>query len=128
MLTRLAGNLFDAQPLVCAAPNKNSKSRFILPRALMRPRKSRQCGAPSTRRTLDCVTTMRRPGPYEERARELARAAGLDPDARVERPGQRSMPLWCTYRDAARQEHLAREADALRAHIAPQAPQFQNSP
>jgi len=27
-------------------------------------------------------------------------------------PGLRSMPAWCSYRDAARQEHLAREAQA----------------
>jgi tRNA-splicing ligase RtcB len=71
---------------------------------------------------------MTRSDPYQERARALAREAGFDPDARVERPGMRSMPLWCTYRDAARQEHLVREADALRATIAPQAEQFQNSP
>jgi tRNA-splicing ligase RtcB len=71
---------------------------------------------------------MTRSDPYQERARALAREAGLDPDARVERPGMRSMPLWCTYRDAARQEHLMREAEALSATIAPQATQFQNSP
>jgi tRNA-splicing ligase RtcB len=74
---------------------------------------------------------MRRPDRYEERARALAVEAGLDPNGRVERPGQRSMPIWCTFRDAARQEHLAREADATAASIAAvttQAPQFQNSP
>jgi tRNA-splicing ligase RtcB len=74
---------------------------------------------------------MRRPDPYEPRARELALAAGLDPDARVERPGQRSMPTWCTFRDAARAEHMARETAAAAreiAAIAPQAAQFQNSP
>ena len=61
----------------------------------------------------------------------MAREAGLDPDGRIERPGQRSMPVWCTFRDAARKEHLAREAaDAAKAIAAekPQAPQFQNSP
>jgi tRNA-splicing ligase RtcB len=71
---------------------------------------------------------MRRPDPYEERARELATAAGLDPDARIERPGQRSMPVWCTFRDAARAEHLAREASALAVELAPQAPEFQKAP
>ncbi len=74
---------------------------------------------------------MRRPDPYEVRARELAIAAGLDPDARIERPGARSMPAWCTFRDAARAEHMAREADAAAAEIvtiAPQAAEFQNSP
>ena len=74
---------------------------------------------------------MRRPDPYEARARELAIAAGLDPDARIERPGERSMPAWCTFRDAARAEHMAREAEAAAAQIAtiaPQAAEFQNSP
>jgi tRNA-splicing ligase RtcB len=69
---------------------------------------------------------MRRPDAYETRARELAIAAGQDPDARVERPGQRSMPLWCTYRDAARTEHLAAEAAAV--VLPPQAPAYQNAP
>jgi tRNA-splicing ligase RtcB (3'-phosphate/5'-hydroxy nucleic acid ligase) len=71
---------------------------------------------------------MTRSDPYQERARELAIAAGLDPDNRIERPGQRSMPLWCTFRDAARAEHLAGDASALSAEIAPQAPEFQNAP
>src|ERR1700689_3862578 len=74
---------------------------------------------------------MRRSDPYQARARELASAAGLDPDARIERPGQRSMPAWCTFRDAARAEHMAREAAATAtqiAAIAPQAAAFQNSP
>ena len=40
------------------------------------------------------------------------------------------MPPWCTFRDAARKEQLAREAEAVAADIAikPQAPQYQNSP
>ena len=50
---------------------------------------------------------MRKPDPYEKRCRELAEAAGLDPDSRV---GEgRGMPLWCTFRDAARAEHMKRE-------------------
>ncbi|NPU68788.1 RtcB family protein [Bradyrhizobium sp. 83012] len=71
-----------------------------------------------------------RADPYKDRARELAIEAGLDPDARIERPGQRSMPLWCTFRDAARKEQLAREAEALADTVAsrPQAAQYQNSP
>jgi tRNA-splicing ligase RtcB len=71
-----------------------------------------------------------RSDPYQQRARELATEAGLDPDSRIERPGQRSMPLWCTFRDAARAEHNAREAAAVAADIAikPQERQFQNSP
>jgi len=74
---------------------------------------------------------MRRPDPFETRARELAVAAGLDPDARIERSGGRSMPAWCTFRDTARAEHMAREADAAAAEIAtiaPQAAEFQDSP
>ena len=74
---------------------------------------------------------MDRPDPYQERARELAREAGLDPDGGIERPGQRSMPVWCTFRDTVRKEHLAREAaDAANTIAAekPQARQFQNSP
>ena len=45
-----------------------------------------------------------RTDPYQERARQLATEAGLDPDARIDRPGQRPMPVWCTFRDAARKE------------------------
>jgi tRNA-splicing ligase RtcB (3'-phosphate/5'-hydroxy nucleic acid ligase) len=72
-----------------------------------------------------------RSDPYQARARALALEAGFDPDARLDRPGQRSMPVWCSFRDAARQEHLKREAAAASADIAaiaPQAPRFQNSP
>jgi tRNA-splicing ligase RtcB (3'-phosphate/5'-hydroxy nucleic acid ligase) len=74
---------------------------------------------------------MNRPDPYQERARTLAIAAELDPDARIERPGLRSMPTWCTFRDVARAEHLAREQAAAAADIAtiaPQAAAFQNAP
>src|ERR1700753_1974780 len=71
-----------------------------------------------------------RSDPYQQRARELALEAGLDPDAKIDRPGQRPMPLWCTFRDAARKEQLARETQAVAADIAiaPQSPQYQNSP
>src|ERR1700716_1389908 len=72
-----------------------------------------------------------RSDPYQARARALAVEAGLDPDARIERPGQKSMPTWCTFRDAARREHMARETAAASAEIAmiaPQASEFQNSP
>lgn len=72
---------------------------------------------------------MRRPDPYEIRARELAVTAGLDPDSRI---GEgRGVPAWCTFRDAARKEHAMQEAIELAAAlptIAPQAPEFQNSP
>jgi tRNA-splicing ligase RtcB len=69
---------------------------------------------------------MRRADPYESRARELALAAGVDADSRIERPGQRSMPAWCAYRDAARKERVASEATAV--ELPPQAPEFQNAP
>src|SRR5262245_33848008 len=74
---------------------------------------------------------MRKPDTYETRARELALAAGIDPDSRIERPGQRSMPAWCAYRDAARKEHLGAEAAEAEQSIAvnsPQAPRYVNSP
>ena len=60
---------------------------------------------------------MRRQGVFEERARELAVAAGLDPDARVARPGEvasgdkplRGWPAWCDFVGAARAERMAAE-------------------
>jgi tRNA-splicing ligase RtcB len=71
-----------------------------------------------------------RSDPYKERARALAVEAGLDPDAKIDRPGQRPMPLWCTFRDAARKERLARDAETVAVDIAsrPQAPLYRNSP
>lgn len=70
-----------------------------------------------------------RTDPYQVRARELAITAGLDPDARV---GEgRGRPVWCDFRDTARQEHVALEAAETAASIkmiAPQAPEFQDSP
>ena len=73
---------------------------------------------------------MARADPYQARARELAREAGLDPDGRIERPGQRSMPVWCTFREAARAERMKRETDATAAAIAitPQEAGFRDSP
>src|SRR6478736_4854621 len=71
-----------------------------------------------------------RSDPFQERARALAIEAGLDPDAKIDRPGQRPMPTWCLFRDATRKEKLARDAEAVAADIAlkPQAAQYQNSP
>jgi hypothetical protein len=68
---------------------------------------------------------------YQERARALAIEAGVDPDAKIDRPGQRPMPAWCLFRDAARKEHMAREAEAAAADIVNlrlQEPKYQNSP
>src|SRR6476660_4435154 len=71
-----------------------------------------------------------RSDPYQERARALAVEAGLDPDSKIDRPGQRPMPTWCLFRDAARKEKLVRDAQGVAADIAikPQAAQYQNSP
>src|SRR3979490_933233 len=69
-----------------------------------------------------------RSAPYQARARALAVEAGLDPDAKIDRPGQRPMPTWCTFRDAARKEQVAVGNAAVAAVLPPQAPQFQNSP
>lgn len=66
--------------------------------------------------------------PYQARARELAESAGCDPDARV---GEgRGKPIWTDYRDAARKEHLAKEAAQVAADIAiaPQPEKYQKSP
>ena len=74
---------------------------------------------------------MRRPDPYQSRARELCVAAGIDPDSRI---GEgRGQPAWCTFRDAARAEHVAAEQASMAAElaastIAPQAPEYRNSP
>lgn len=71
---------------------------------------------------------MRQSDPLELRARELAAAAGLDPNARV---GEgRGMPVWCTFRDAARAERDAQRAQEVRATLAEhaQAPQYRDSP
>src|SRR5271169_4606931 len=73
---------------------------------------------------------MRRPDAYEIRARELATLAGLDPDSRVARPGEapggRGWPAWCGFRDAARAEHLAKEAAAVQ--LPPQAAAYRDAP
>ncbi len=69
-----------------------------------------------------------RSDPYQQRARELCEAAGIPPDSRI---GEgRGQPAWTTFRDAARKEHLAREAAATAADIAtkPQDPKYQNAP
>lgn len=75
---------------------------------------------------------MERADPYKDRARELAVAAGYaDPDVKVDRPGQKPWPAWCAFRQAARDEHLAREtAEAAKtiANLRPQEERFQNAP
>ena len=74
---------------------------------------------------------MNRTDPYQQRARELCSEAGIDPDSRIERPGQRSMPAWCNFRTAARAEQNAREAKEAAEQIInlrPQEQKYQNSP
>lgn len=73
---------------------------------------------------------MRKPDALETRARELATVAGLDPDARVDRPGERSWPAWCIYRDAARAERnvIAAAEAAKQAEVMGQPDQYANAP
>ena len=58
---------------------------------------------------------MRPSDPLEARARELAMAAGVDPDTRIPNPAKpgKTMPAWTGFRDAARAEKQV--ADAARA-------------
>lgn len=74
---------------------------------------------------------MRRKDPLEDRARQLARDAGVDPDARVRMPGRqsrRTMPAWVEFRDAAQQERMLGQAEALADDLAPQEPRYRDSP
>lgn len=75
---------------------------------------------------------MRKPNPLEARARELAIAAGLDPDSRIPKVGsERGMPAWCDFTSAARAEQNAREAAQAAAEIVnlrPQDAAYQNVP
>jgi len=52
---------------------------------------------------------MRQPSVYEQRARELCAADGIDPESRVPYPGKpsRTMPAWVPYKIKAEQEELA---------------------
>lgn len=72
---------------------------------------------------------MSRSDPYQIRARELCVAAGIEPDSRI---GEgRGTPAWCTFRDAARQEHNKKEAEELASSLPtlkPQLEQYKNSP
>jgi tRNA-splicing ligase RtcB (3'-phosphate/5'-hydroxy nucleic acid ligase) len=74
----------------------------------------------------------RSPDPLEQRCRALAIAAGVDPDARVPKPGSpRGMPAWCGFRTAANAERQAEAATRAAAEIAtlrPQPPEFRDAP
>ncbi len=75
---------------------------------------------------------MSRSDPYEARCRELALAAGIDPDSRIGKPGSpRGMPAWCGFRTAAQAERNASaqaEAAAQIVNLRPQEPRFHDSP
>lgn len=71
---------------------------------------------------------MTRSDPHVARARELAIAAGLDPDGKIDRPGLRPMPVWCTFRQAAIDEANAAKAKAATIELEPQKPEYANSP
>src|SRR6185503_7577623 len=74
----------------------------------------RSAESPSVTRNHWSYFVQRKPDPYQDRARELCAAAGIDPDSRVpmaDKPG-RSMPAWCQFKKAAQQEEEdARFAD-----------------
>jgi tRNA-splicing ligase RtcB len=65
---------------------------------------------------------------YQDRARELAIGAGLDPDARI--GAGRGRPQWCDFRDLARQEELSEDVAICACEIsqAEQPEKYRNSP
>ena len=83
--------------------------------------------------TEPAATDPRRSDLLEARARLLATEAGLDPDARVPHASKpdRTMPVWVTWRDAARAavgaERAARAADEV-ASLRPQDPRYRDGP
>src|SRR5262249_58167545 len=114
-------------PLQSGHPSRAFGPKFLIMQALFQFQEA-DAGLRRQKAIAKC-NAMDRPDPYQERARELAREAGLDPDGTIALPGQRSMPVWCTFRDAARKQHLAREAaDAANTIAAakPQARHFHN--
>src|SRR5947209_2201779 len=128
-LSRRSEGVLQHIPLQSGHPSRAFGPKFLIMQALFQLHEA-DAGFRRQRAIAKC-RLWADPDPYQERAREMAREAGLDPDGSIKRPGQRSMPVWCTFRDAARKEHLAREAaDAAKAIAAekPQAPQFQNRP
>ena len=70
----------------------------------------------------------RRTSDLAERARELAIAAGADPDSRIERKGLRSMPAWTAYLEAALAGQKALEAAKAPEVLPPQAVRYRNAP
>lgn len=73
---------------------------------------------------------MRPSDPLEARARELALAAGTDPDSRIpnpEKPGK-TMPAWCGFRDAARGERRAAAQARLAGELPEQPEAYRDAP
>ena len=69
----------------------------------------------------------RKSDPNEKRSRELCIEAGLNPDERIQMEGStRTMPQWCTFRDAARKEY--RDAKAAKFEPKPQPEKYSNAP
>jgi tRNA-splicing ligase RtcB (3'-phosphate/5'-hydroxy nucleic acid ligase) len=77
---------------------------------------------------------MRPSDPLEARARELAMAAGIEPDSRIPNPAKpdKTMPAWTSFRDAAREaqrmEARARAAETFAAGEAAQPEAYRNAP
>ena len=52
--------------------------------------------------------------PWLQRARQLAREDGIDPDSRITKEGSdRSMPVWCQYLGKAKEEYVLKEQEKL---------------
>lgn len=61
---------------------------------------------------------MRQNDPMEARCRELALAAGIDPDSRIAKAGSpRGQPAWCGFRDTVNAERQARDTAAVAATL-----------
>lgn len=75
----------------------------------------------------------RRPDPLEALARDLATAAGLDPDDRIphESKPDRTMPAWCQFRGEARQQQsvaAAQAAQVVSGRVTEQLEQYRGAP
>jgi len=73
---------------------------------------------------------MRPADPLEARAREMAIAAGIEPDARIPNPAkpEKTMPAWTGFRDAARAERQAAAAARVAESLAEQPEAYRDSP
>lgn len=73
---------------------------------------------------------MRPSDPLEARARELAIAAGTDPDTRIPNPARpgKTMPAWTGFRDAARAERQAALAAEAGATLREQPAAYRDAP